>query len=104
MGHIVIPHRCTKLPDCFGCRIKTIQLRSHSAFRPHYNNSVGQYVDTELSFTDALKRCAESNTIVTGTEHVYEMRDPAELARQTPFPDHDDIINDQSRVLADRYR
>jgi len=62
---------------------------------------VGQYVDTELAFTDALKRRAEENTIATGTDHAYEMRDPAELARHTPFPDHDDIINDQARALRD---
>jgi hypothetical protein len=87
--------------DCFGCKVRTVTLRDRSAFQPHYNYSVGQYVDTELSFSDALKRRAEENTIATGTEHDYEMRDPAELARHTPFPDHDDIINTQARALAD---
>ena len=88
-------------PNCFGCKVQSVTIRNRTAFQPHYNYSVGQYVDTELSFADALKRRAEENTISTGTEHVYEMRDPAELAAHTPYPDHDDILNVQARALAD---
>lgn len=92
-------HRCTG-PDCFGCRVKTINLRNRTAFQPHFNYSVGDYVDSELAFTDALKRRAEENSIATGTEHNYEMRDPSEL-KETPFPDHDDILNTQARMMSD---
>lgn len=91
-------------PSCFGCKVLTVQIRSQTAFQPHFNYSVGQYVDTEYSFSEALKYRAEENTIATGTEHQYEMRDPSELAETTPFPDHDDIINTQGRAIADQYR
>lgn len=93
------PHSCTHTDDCFGCRIKTVNLRNRTAFQPHFNYSVGKYVDTELAFTDTLKRRAEENSLATGTDHVYEMRDPAELARHTPYPQSDDILNDQARAL-----
>jgi hypothetical protein len=75
-------------------------LRPTTAFQPHFNYSVGEHVSTELQFRDALKRRAEENTLATGTEHNYEMRDPTEIAERTPFPEHDDIINAQGRRLA----
>lgn len=96
-----VTHDGSHHPSCFGCKVRTITLRNRTAFQPHFNYSVGSYVDTELAFNDALKRRAEENTIATGTDHLYEMRDPAELARHTPFPDHDDILNTQARHFAD---
>jgi hypothetical protein len=90
-------------PSCFGCHVQTLHIRNRSAFQPHFNYSVGGYVDTPLAFNDALKRRAEENTIATGTEHNYEMRDPAELATTVPFPDHDDILNDQGRAIHDKF-
>jgi len=79
------PHNCTG-PDCFGCKVKTLQLRPTSAFQPHYNYSVGSYTETERDFKDMLKRRAEENTLATGAYHDYEMRDPGEL-KEVPFPD-----------------
>lgn len=93
------PHHCTG-PGCFGCKVKTIQLRPTTAFQPHFNYSVGSYVETEQQFRDTLKRRAEANTIATGTEHNYEMRDPGDL-RDTPYPDHDDILNTRARIIND---
>lgn len=91
-------------PDtCFGCHIKTVTMASRSAFQPHFNYSVGEYVSTERDFTTALRRRADENTLATGTEHVYEMRDPAELARDTPYPASDDILNTQARELSRQY-
>ena len=86
--------------DCFGCRIKTIHIRSISAFQPHWNPSVGSYVQTELEFKDKLKLAAEENTLATGTYHNYEMRDPGEL-RETPFPQEDEILNSQAKAVRD---
>ena len=94
------PHRCTHLPTCFGCKIKTLQLRPSTAFQPHFNHAVGAYVTTEQQFKDTLSRRAEENTIQTGTYHNYEMRDPGELT-QTPYPDHDDILNTRARIIHD---
>lgn len=96
-------HTCTG-PECFTCRIKTVNLRPTTAFQPHYNYAVGARVDTELEFRDQLKRRAEENSIATGTDHNYEMRDPSEMAQMTPFPDHDDIINTQTRNIVDAYK
>lgn len=96
----MIPHRCTAPAPCFGCKVKTLQLRPTTAFQPHFNYSVGSYVQTEQEFRDTLKRRAEANTIATGTEHNYEMRDPGEL-RDTPYPDHDDILNTRARIIND---
>lgn len=97
----MIPHTCLAPAPCFGCKVKSLQLRPTTAFRPHFNYSVGAYVDTERSFKDALSRRAEENSLATGTEHHYEMRDPAELAANVPFPDHDDILNTRGRVISD---
>jgi hypothetical protein len=93
------PHTCTNRPDCFGCKVRTLTLRT-TAFQPHFNYSVGSYVTTEQQFKDALNRRAEENTIQTGTYHNYEMRDPGELS-QTPYPDHDDILNTRARIIND---
>ncbi len=87
--------------DCFGCKIRSLQLRSTTAFQPHFNYSVGAHVDTERQFRDLLTRRADENSLATGTSHSYEMRDPAELATATPFPDHDDILNAQGKALRD---
>lgn len=96
------PHACTG-PDCFGCHIKTIQLRPTTAFQPHYNYSVGHYVNSEREFRDILNREADHNSLYTGTEHNYEMRDPSELGSTAPFPDSDDILNTQGREIASKY-
>lgn len=93
-------HICTGV-DCFACKLRTLNLRNRTAFQPHYNHSAGGYVDTELALKDLFKRRAEENSLVTGTYHEYEMRDPAELARHTPYPQSDDILNDQARRLYD---
>jgi hypothetical protein len=95
----MIPHTCTG-PGCFGCKVKTLQLRPTTAFRPHFNYSVGRYVTTEHEFRETLRRRAEENTIATGTEHQYEMRDPGEL-RDVPYPEHDDILNLQAKRHAE---
>jgi len=89
--------------SCFGCRVLTLHLRSTTAFQPHFNYSVGQYVNTEHEFRSALRRRADENSMLTGTDHTYEMRDPSELGREAPYPDHDDILNTQSRELVKKY-
>jgi hypothetical protein len=81
--------------------VKSIQFAHITAFQPHFNYSVGSYVKTEQEFRDTLKRRAEENTFATGTEHNYEMRDPAELARNVPYPDHDDVLNLQAKRMND---
>lgn len=92
-------------PDnCTGCRYKTLNLRPTAAFQPHFNYSVGQYVNTETEFKSVLSRCADENSLKTGTDHVYEMRDPSELAATgVPYPQSDDILNAQGKAIAEKY-
>lgn len=73
--------------ECYGCKLKTLQLRPGTAFRPHMNATLGRHVETERDFQDGLKRAADANSIATGTEHRYEMIDPADLRRQEPTSD-----------------
>jgi hypothetical protein len=68
------PHTCTATEDCFGCKVKTLQFQATPAFQPHYNWSVGKYVETESHFNDELKRCGERNSVATGLDHDYQPR------------------------------
>ena len=79
----------------------TVQLRVVSAFQPHFNHSVGQYVQTESEFRDALKRGAEANSLATGLDHKYEMVTPDELRTMEPTSGTDVIetsARDRARV------
>ncbi len=90
-------------PGCFGCKAASVILRNRTAFQPHFNYAVGQHVNTEREFKSLLRRRADENSIATGMDHNYEMRDPGEMRESTPFPDHDDIINAQGKGIAEKY-
>ena len=86
--------------DCFGCRLTTIRF-GRPAFEPHFNWAVGQYVRNESEFKEALKACAEANSIATGTDHHYEPRDMREVE---PFNDHESTqaIENRQKAIRDR--
>jgi hypothetical protein len=90
------PHTCTNLPSCFGCKIKTLQLQSGPVFQPHYNYSVGSYVNTKQDYVDALNRCADRNSEVTGTLHSYEPRYPGD---NEPIRSADQVLDDRNRNI-----
>jgi hypothetical protein len=94
----MIPHFCTNQPTCFGCKVKTLQIQSGPVFRPHYNWSVGKYVETDSQYRDELKRCAESNSIATGVEHDYQPRYPGETE---PIREADGVLDDTARRIRD---
>jgi hypothetical protein len=81
----MIPHTCTG-PDCFGCRVKTVQFRATPAFQPHFNHSVGQFVSTDREYRDALKRCAEDQSARTGIDADYQPRYPGDTERPDTTP------------------
>ena len=84
-------------PDtCPGCRYKTIQF-SPLTFQPHFNHSVGAYVNTDREFRDELKRCSERNSIATGTDHNYEPRYNGDLK---PITSADSVLDTRARNLS----
>jgi len=91
----MIPHLCTHSPSCFGCKVKTLHLRS-PAFAPHYNYTVGKYVSTDAEFRDELKRASEANSEQTGLYHNYEPRYPGDTQ---PIRSADNILDDQAREI-----
>lgn len=44
-------------------------------FQPHFNHSVGQYVNTKAEFVDQLKRAGDRQSEITGISHEYVMKD-----------------------------
>lgn len=72
------PHTCTG-PGCFGCKVKTVQFAATPAFQPHYNWSVGAYVENDKAYRDELKRASERNCVATGIDHDYQPRYPGDL-------------------------
>lgn len=81
--------------SCFGCKLQTIYL-SPPAFQPHYNYSVGKWVNSDKEFRDELKRAAEANSIITGTYHNYEPRYPGDTQ---PLQAADQVLEDRARNL-----
>ena len=65
--------------SCFGCRVLTVQFRPTCAFQPHYNWSVGEYVETDRDYRDALKRCSDEQSARTGIDADYQPRYPGDI-------------------------
>lgn len=47
---------------------------------PHFNHSVGKYVESERAFDEALKRGSEEQSIRTGMDHNYTRIDAQDQA------------------------
>jgi hypothetical protein len=88
-------------PDtCFGCRVKTVGFpATNPTFVPHFNHAVGRYVTSDRDFRDALKVCAEVNSVATGMDHCYEPRYPADMT-QVPYPEADGVLEEKGRIVA----
>lgn len=89
-------------PDtCFGCRVTTVAFpATNPTFEPHYNWSVGRYVTTRQDFEDALKRCAEDNSVATGIDHDYEARYSRDMP-EAPYRQADEILETKGRIVAE---
>lgn len=81
---------------CFGCCVLTLSIQPTPCFQPHYNYSVGRYVNNDREFRDALKYRAEQNSIATGLTHDYEPRYPGETE---PIREADGVLDDTARNL-----
>jgi len=86
--------------DCFGCRVRTVQLAPSRAFQPHYNHAVGQYVSTDSEFRDALKRCSDRSTAETGIPHDFQPRYPGDIPAP-PYREADGVLDTRARNLSD---
>lgn len=42
------------------------------SFQPHFNHSVGKFVNNKREFSDELKRASESASLRTGIDHNYK--------------------------------
>lgn len=85
-------------PDlCEGCKISTLSFGA-PVFKPHFNWAVGQYVNNDREYRDALKSCAERNSLSTGLDHNYEPRYPGEVE---PIREADQAVEDHLRAKAD---
>lgn len=51
-------------------------------FQPHFNYSVGQYVTSNRSFDEALKRKGDEASNHTGVHHDYIRLDPDSSGKQ----------------------
>jgi hypothetical protein len=70
-------------------------------FQPHYNWSVGAYVNNDREYRDELKRAAERNSEATGLTHTYEPRYPGDTT--VPYPDGDagQALEGRAKLLHD---
>lgn len=83
-------------PDtCFGCKVLTMQI-APQVFRPHYNYSVGKYVNNDREFRDALKYRGEQNSLATGLDTDYQPRYPGETE---PIREADGVLDETARRL-----
>ncbi len=89
------PHpRSDCKPGCFGCKVRTVSL-SVTPFVPHFNWSVGKYVNTVSELKSELTRAADDNSERTGVDHHYEYRAPGDISAP-PHRDHDQVLDDRA--------
>ena len=84
--------------DCFGCHVLTLSIGA-PVFQPHYNWSLGEYVNNDREYRDHLKRAAERNSQATGLTHEYEPRYPGDTT--VPYPDADGALEDRAKLIRD---
>lgn len=77
----------------------SVQLNTSSAFKPHFNHSVGEYVSNERDFRSALARKADENSLRTGTDHHYVPIMPGDM----PQPKQDtEIFETRNKIVKDK--
>lgn len=67
---------------------------SPTAFQPHFNHAVGQYVRTKAEFSDALKVLSDKQTARTGIPHNYV---PVDQSESIAFGADDQGMDDYHR-------
>jgi hypothetical protein len=88
-------------PDtCSGCRYKTIGISATPAFQPHFNWSVGKYVNSDREFKDELSRASERASEGLGIDHDFQPRYPGERT-EVPYANSDEVLNTRARNIND---
>jgi hypothetical protein len=64
--------------------------------RPHFNYSVGRYINNDREFRDALKRRGEQNSLATGLDTDYQPKYPGETE---PIREADGVLDDTARNI-----
>lgn len=73
-------------------------LRSQT-FEPHYNHSVGAFVQSRRDFTDALKRGSDEASEVTGVTHNYRPADPRDIPQPGDVTHREKLDRDSGRTV-----
>lgn len=80
--------------SCFGCKVLSVQIQPDGgAFKPHYNWSVGKFVNSKRDYENELNRCADRNSEATGVDHSYEPRYPGDTE---PIRSADGVLDKQA--------
>ena len=88
-------------PNCFGCKLHSIQLAPSPAFKPHFNWAVGEYVNSDREFKDKLAMCSERASNYLGLDHDFQPRYPGDLGTSAPYPEHDENLNLRAKNIAE---
>jgi putative FmdB family regulatory protein len=79
--------------SCRGTMKRVFSFSIGTAFQPHFNYTVGEYVSSSRAFDDALRRRADENSAATGMEHRYVRTDPGDLPAPTSPTQPDPILS-----------
>lgn len=90
--------------SCFGCKVLTVEIAPTPAFQPHYNHSVGAYVNNQREYEDKLKYHADYNSEATGITHTYEPRLPGDVPLPYPDADSGQAWEDRTKLIKDMDR
>jgi len=78
---------------------RSVSINPHPNFQPHFNWSVGSYVNTKREFEDEMKRKNDEVSERLGIDHNFTPK--YERESEPPHRDSDDILNTAARVTND---
>lgn len=93
------------LSVCPNCRSSSLRRDyssvnlSPSAFQPHFNHAVGEYVSSSRDLDEQFKVKSEQQSLRTGADHNFVRLDPGDV----PTPTKDtDILETRNRNVRDK--
>lgn len=97
----------TRRDDSQPCRCGGVSRRQFSvnvagmSFQPHFNHSVGAFVNSSRHFDDVLKRRSEENSLRTGVDHNYTRIDGDEAKSMKAVGATDEGLEHTKKVRRD---